>query len=618
MSLPKAPSRNVIMYAVGLGAIFCATYYGWDQKIQWANPYWFICAITLLFGLLSISRAIIKLESPSRPAARAMALTMFMGLTILAALINLSAKTVPAVSLLVGFLFLLLVWAWFDPRSNDDVVVTHLHGRSASLRALAFYALPALLVAVPVGSLMLIAKNEMLNSRSPHPYTSNSARVEFAAKFFGKAPANPYWRESINVSYPLDEASWNTSFDMQATSGKWGPTTPPTSNQTSYTYMLSDLENPSYPDVYLLSLDGTYFHSNPKPSRNSLGYKQYFKAFEPSERPRFVSPPPGPVHEKLSFPMLSAANPKTPTTPNLLMPKTFALVQAWKSRGLSDPQLIVAALTYFSQHLAYNYDYQSTDYEKNRVDYFLFTSRKGVCRHFANSFAIMMRMAGIPSRLVSGYQGGVFDPTINTWFGRVRDAHVWVEVWLPKSGWVRVDPTSVVPVEKGIPPANFDMDSLQGSLLRQRMHWGGVFSVAGLAGAPEDHERRSHLPPMLSTIIKYLVLLFAGGMLAAMTWRRRRSTISVDPNERAWQQLCQTLNSRGYAITPSMGPASIGAYVAPTLPQEHHKQWHAVVLAYEQWKFGNHDIRCLASDILAMRRHVPKLDASKPAHTPPQ
>jgi transglutaminase-like putative cysteine protease len=84
----------------------------------------------------------------------------------------------------------------------------------------------------------------------------------------------------------------------------------------------------------------------------------------------------------------------------------------------------------------------------NPVDRFLFDTRRGFCEHYASAFAFMMRSAGIPSRVVLGYQGGEFNPLGGHLIVRQSDAHAWTEVWLQRYGWYRVDPTAAVAPER--------------------------------------------------------------------------------------------------------------------------------------------------------------------------
>ncbi|RRJ84913.1 transglutaminase TgpA family protein [Aestuariirhabdus litorea] len=78
------------------------------------------------------------------------------------------------------------------------------------------------------------------------------------------------------------------------------------------------------------------------------------------------------------------------------------------------------------------------------IDQFLFESRRGFCAHYAGALVFMARAAGIPARVVAGYQGGELNAEAGVVQVRQFDAHAWAELWLPESGWVRVDPTAAV------------------------------------------------------------------------------------------------------------------------------------------------------------------------------
>ncbi len=81
----------------------------------------------------------------------------------------------------------------------------------------------------------------------------------------------------------------------------------------------------------------------------------------------------------------------------------------------------------------------------NSLAKFLFEKRIGFCEHYAASFASLMRLAGVPSRVVIGFQGGDLNPLNNYYIIRARDAHAWVEIWSSSdSTWLRYDPVQVV------------------------------------------------------------------------------------------------------------------------------------------------------------------------------
>lgn len=79
------------------------------------------------------------------------------------------------------------------------------------------------------------------------------------------------------------------------------------------------------------------------------------------------------------------------------------------------------------------------------IDEFLFETKRGYCEHYASSFTVLMRLAGIPARVVTGYQGGEMNPLSNYMIVRQSDAHAWSEIYIEGKGWLRVDPTAVIP-----------------------------------------------------------------------------------------------------------------------------------------------------------------------------
>ncbi|WP_261663513.1 transglutaminaseTgpA domain-containing protein [Deinococcus sp. Marseille-Q6407] len=123
-------------------------------------------------------------------------------------------------------------------------------------------------------------------------------------------------------------------------------------------------------------------------------------------------------------------------------PRARALAQSWKS--LPPEGRVQAALNYFASS---GFSYTLTPPAlptQDRTDAFLFSARAGFCEHYASAFGFLMRAAGVPTRLVGGYQGGETaegSPTVTV---RQSSAHVWDEVWLEGRGWVRVDPTAAV------------------------------------------------------------------------------------------------------------------------------------------------------------------------------
>ncbi|MDW7773417.1 MAG: DUF3488 and transglutaminase-like domain-containing protein [Desulfobulbaceae bacterium] len=121
-------------------------------------------------------------------------------------------------------------------------------------------------------------------------------------------------------------------------------------------------------------------------------------------------------------------------------PRTRALAEEIAAQSRSTTDFIERILMYFRDH-SFSYTLKPGPTAGDPIDHFLFESRKGFCEHFAGSFAFLMRAAGIPSRIVLGYQGGIMNSYGDYLVVRQSDAHAWCEVWVPDKGWVRVDPT---------------------------------------------------------------------------------------------------------------------------------------------------------------------------------
>ena len=139
-------------------------------------------------------------------------------------------------------------------------------------------------------------------------------------------------------------------------------------------------------------------------------------------------------------------------------PRTAELARTMRDATGSDMDYIDSVLAMFHNE-AFFYTLQPPALGGNSVDEFLFDTRQGFCEHYASAFSVMMRNAGIPSRIVLGYQGGEVNPLGGHLIVRQSDAHAWVEVWLDGFGWRRVDPTAAVAPERieiGARDAAFD------------------------------------------------------------------------------------------------------------------------------------------------------------------
>lgn len=127
-------------------------------------------------------------------------------------------------------------------------------------------------------------------------------------------------------------------------------------------------------------------------------------------------------------------------------PRTVERARRWFAEARDERAYIERVLAWFNAEHAYSIS--APPLGRHTADEFLFDTQEGFCEHFASAFVILMRAAGIPARVVTGYTGGVQNRVADYWIVRQMDAHAWTEVWLAGEGWVRVDPTAAVAPER--------------------------------------------------------------------------------------------------------------------------------------------------------------------------
>jgi transglutaminase-like putative cysteine protease len=154
-----------------------------------------------------------------------------------------------------------------------------------------------------------------------------------------------------------------------------------------------------------------------------------------------------------SYPSYTAREALTPSEvarftrlPESSNPRTRALVAQWLADDPTPDEIIERALDVFRQDFVYTLEPPALG--AHAADEFIFETRAGFCEHYASAFAIMLRAAGVPARIVTGYQGGELNRIGNYYIVWQMDAHAWTEVWLGERGWVRVDPIAAVAPER--------------------------------------------------------------------------------------------------------------------------------------------------------------------------
>jgi len=267
-------------------------------------------------------------------------------------------------------------------------------------------------------------------------------------------------------------------------------------------------------------------------------------------------------------------------------PRTIALGRQWQ-RELADPAAIVnRAFQYFNREFTYTLEPPALG-PVHPYDEFLFDTKRGFCEHYAGSFALLMRAAGIPSRIVTGYQGGEVNPFNNELIVRQADAHAWVEIWLEGRGWIRVDPTGAVSplrVEGGVNAAFGPIGAMSSLIAADKfgilssIHYGWQLVNSQwdqwIVGYNVDRQRQFLASLGMGTTIDWRSLamwlvggtFLAGGLIAVGLLLRdlpRRGEASLV----AWRRFCQKLSAVGLARAPHEGPVDYLHRVVKARPE---------------------------------------------------
>jgi transglutaminase-like putative cysteine protease len=263
--------------------------------------------------------------------------------------------------------------------------------------------------------------------------------------------------------------------------------------------------------------------------------------------------------------------------PHGFNPRAHALAAQWRARyGSDDAAIVRAALALFHDG-GFSYTLTPAPLGRDAVDDFLFNTREGFCEHYASSFTVLMRAAGVPARVVTGYQGGYWNPLGNYLLVRQSDAHAWSEAWLEGRGWVRVDPTAAVRPERvslGAAAAAGDQLgwSRTGWLASVRNHWDVVnhWWTQGVIGF-DALRQRGLLTPFgirdTGTAMLGLLLAIGSALLATFgigwaLWRHERP----EPLRQALRRLEARLARAGLTRRRGEGPQHYLCRAARALP----------------------------------------------------
>jgi transglutaminase-like putative cysteine protease len=250
------------------------------------------------------------------------------------------------------------------------------------------------------------------------------------------------------------------------------------------------------------------------------------------------------------------------------------LARGWRRDSGGDRGVVDLALRHFNQQ-PFVYTLNPPVIPGDMVAGFLFDTRAGFCEHYAASFTLLMRLAGIPSRVVTGYLGGEYNGLGDYILVRQSDAHAWSEVWLPQSGWTRIDPTAAVAPQRvlhGIVPEQGD----QGAPAMFALDGGGMWTGLGrrLVFALDalntnwhlwildyDHRRRGDILSWLGLSfldergIGLLMVALSAAIVVLIWWNmQKQGGFKEDPVINLYRLFCRRLGAVGIEKSDREGP----------------------------------------------------------------
>jgi len=317
-------------------------------------------------------------------------------------------------------------------------------------------------------------------------------------------------------------------------------------------------------------------------------------------------------------------------------PRARNLAAGLLAQAGTDEEYIQLALDYF-QEQPFSYTLKPPalgglpDQKADLVDRFLFESRKGFCEHYASSFAFLMRAAGLPARIVTGYQGGEQNPFGGYLAVRQSDAHAWCEVWLEEKGWIRVDPTNAVApariegnVNSAVPQIetagmlSFLITGALGEWFRDATNvldfyntrwnqWVLSYSINEQASLFThmgwDIRPGTELTSVLAVVLAVSVLAII--LISSILFRQAAPT--RDLTAEAWLEFCRKLNWSGLPREPGQGPQDYLEFVSnrrPDLAEPARK----IVSTYIRVRYGRKDD---ADRIMSLRKMVKQFRPGK-------
>lgn len=281
-------------------------------------------------------------------------------------------------------------------------------------------------------------------------------------------------------------------------------------------------------------------------------------------------------------------------------PRTAELV-AELTRTAPDPAARIASVLDYFRGGDFIYTLRPPRLGRDSVDEFIFETRRGFCEHFSSAFVVMMRIAGIPARVVTGYQGGEINPIDGVMVVRQSDAHAWAEVWLEGRGWVRVDPTAAANprrIDSGL-AASLPEGELLPLMMRPAFEWlrdmrhqwealSNAWNEWVLGYNPARQRRLMEWLGFNQPDWKTLGILVGAGiatlLLCLFGWAMLKER-SADPLDRAWLAFCDKLARHALPRHPWEGPLDYAQRLTQALPQHANRIRHIAGI-YASLRYG--------------------------------
>lgn len=274
------------------------------------------------------------------------------------------------------------------------------------------------------------------------------------------------------------------------------------------------------------------------------------------------------------------------------------LAQQWRLENGSANEIALRALRYFREQ-PFHYTLRPPRLTADPVDDFLFRTLRGFCEHYASSFTFLMRAAGVPARVVVGYQGGEQNELGSHLLVRQYDAHAWSEIWVEGQGWTRIDPTGAVAperIELGLREAlesSEDGSDMLDDLGLRRFSDGGLFAkvsqwmdyvdfrwqtwVLGYDSAFQSAFLEDLLgavtPVRIAIALIVAVAMLMGFYALFLLWRAGNMRLTL--MEREYWRLHQRASERGRPLVPGLTPMQLCAAIS--------EQWPQAAVAAENW-----------------------------------